>query len=61
MNLCQFVVSRAHDDFTEVALSVKTNQELIELDTVAHIFKNVPFEDGGCTLCHKSHKSLECP
>ncbi len=32
MNLRQFVVSRAHDDFAEVALLVKTYQELIEVD-----------------------------
>ncbi len=50
MNLFQFVVSRPHDDFTEVALSVKTYQVLIEVDTVAHIFKNVSFEDDGCYL-----------
>ncbi len=43
MNLCQFVVFRAHDDFAEVALSVKTYQELIEVNTVAHIFKNCFF------------------
>ncbi len=61
MNLCQFVVSRAHGDFAELALSVKTYQELIEVDTVAHIFKNVSFEDDSYTLCHKPHKSLECP
>ncbi len=45
MNLRQFVVSRAHDDFAEVALSVKMYQELIEVDTEAHIFKNVSFCD----------------
>ncbi len=51
MNLWQFVVSRAHDNFAEVALSVKIYQELIEVDTVAHIFKNVTYEDTGCTWC----------
>ncbi len=56
-----FVVSRAHDDFAVVTLSVKSYQELIEVDTVAHIFKNDSFEDDGCTSCHKPHKSLECP
>ncbi len=61
MNLRQFVVSRAHLTFAEVAASIKTYQELIEVDTVSHIFKNVSFEDVGCTLCHKPHKSLECP
>ncbi len=34
---------------------------MIEVDTVAHTFKNVSFEDDGCTLCHKIHKSLESP
>ncbi len=61
MNLRQFVVSRAHLTFAEVAASIKTYQKLIEVDTVSHIFKNVSFEDVGCTLCHKPHKSLECP
>ncbi len=31
------------------------------MDTVSHNFKNVSFEDVGCSLCHKPHKSLECP
>ncbi len=61
MNLYQFAVSRAHENFTEVAMSVKTYQELIEVDRVPHIFKNVSFEDNSCILCHKPHKSLECP
>ncbi len=50
MNLRQFVVSRAHVTFVEVAMSVKTYQELIEVYTVSHIFKNVSFEDVRCTL-----------
>ncbi len=54
------MVSRAHENFAEVALSVKTYQELIKVDTVAHIGKNVSFEDTGCTLYQKPHKSLEC-
>ncbi len=61
MNLRQFVVSRAHLTFAEVADSVKTYQELIKVETVSHIFKNVSFEGVGCSLCHKPHKSLECP
>ncbi len=60
MNLRQFVVTRAHLRFAEVAASVKTYQELIQVDTVCHIVKNVSFEDVGCTLCHKPHKYLEC-
>ncbi len=59
MNLHQFVISRAHDDSAKVVLSIQTHQELIEVDTVAHIFKNVSFEDDGCTLCHKPHKSTK--
>ncbi len=51
---------RVHITFAEVATSVKTYQELIEVDTVSHIFKNVSFEDVGYTICHKPHKSLEC-
>ncbi len=40
-----FVVSRAHATFAEVTESVKTFQELIEMDTVLHVFKNVTFSD----------------
>ncbi len=61
MNFRQFFISRAHLTFAEVADSVKTYQEFIEVDSVSHIFKNVSFEDIGCSLCHKAHKSLECP
>ncbi len=61
MQLCQFVVSRAHTTFAEVTEFVKIFQELIEIDTVSHVFKNVTFSDVGCTLCHESHKSLDCP
>ncbi len=61
MQLCQFVVSRAHTTFAEVTESVKPFQELIEVDTVSHVFKNVTFSDVGCTLCNESHKSLDCP
>ncbi len=45
MQLRQFVVSRAHATFAEVVESVKTYQELIEVDTVSHVFKNVSFND----------------
>ncbi len=61
MQLRQFVLSRAHATFAEVAESVKTYQELIEIDTVSHVFKNVSFNDIACTLCNESHKSLVCP
>ncbi len=61
MNLRQSVISRAHLTFAGVADSVKTYKELIEVDTVSHIFKNVSFEDIGCSLCHNAHKSLEYP
>ncbi len=56
MQLRQFVISRAHATFDEVTESVKTFQELIEVDTVSHVFKNVTFNDVGCTLCNESHK-----
>ncbi len=61
MQLCQFVVSRAYTTFAEVTESVKTFQELIKVDTVSHVFKNVTFSDIGCTLCNEPHKSLDCP
>ncbi len=61
MQLRQFVVSRAHATFAEVTGSVKTFQELIEIDCIAHVFKNVTFRGVNCTLCNESHKSLECP
>ncbi len=53
INLRQFLVLRAHLKFAEVADSVKAYQELIEVDTVSHIFKNVYFKEVGCSLCHK--------
>ncbi len=61
MQLCQFVVSRAHTTFAEVTESVKTFQELIKVDTVSHVFKNFTFSDVGCTLCNEAHKSLDSP
>ncbi len=57
----QFVVSKAHVTFAEVTESIKTFQELIEVDTVSHVFMNVTFSDVGCTLCNESHASLDCP
>ncbi len=61
MELRQFVFSRVHTTFAEVTESVITFQELVEVDTVSHVFKNVTFSDVGCTLCNESHKSLDCP
>ncbi len=61
MQLRQFIVSRAHATFAEVTESFKTFQELIEVDTVLHVFKYITFKDVGCTLCNESHKSLDCP
>ncbi len=40
--------------------SVKIFQELIEVDTVSHVFKNITFSDIGYTLCNEPHKSLDC-
>ncbi len=61
MHLRQFVVSRAHATFAEVADSVKIYQELIEIYTVSHVFKIVSFNDVSCILCNESHKLLDCP
>ncbi len=61
IQLLQFVVSRANATFTEVTESVQTFQELTEVDTVTHVFKNITFSEVGCTLCNESHKSLDCP
>ncbi len=61
MPLRQFVVSRAHLTFGEVTKTVKTYQKFITVDTVSHVFKNVSFNNVGCTLCNESHKSLDCP
>ncbi len=41
MQLRQFVVSRAHATFPEIAESIRTFQELLEVDTVTHVFKSV--------------------
>ncbi len=61
MQIRQFIVSRAQANFAEVTESVKTYQEVIEVDSVTHVFKNVTFNDVNCTLCNESHKSLDCP
>ncbi len=60
VQLRQFVVSRTHATFAEVTESVKTYQELIEVDSVTHMFKNMLFNDVNYTLCNVSHKSLDC-
>ncbi len=60
MQLRQLVVSRAYATFAEVTESVQTFQELTEVDTVSHLFKNITFSGVGCTLCNESHKSLDC-
>ncbi len=56
MQLHQFVVSRANTTFAEVTESVKTFQELIEVDTVSHVFKNITFSD--VALFAMSHINL---
>ncbi len=61
IQLRQFVVPRTHATFAEVTESDKTFQEIIEVDTVSCVFKNITFGDVGCTLCNESHKSLDCP
>lgn len=61
ISLRQFVVSRPHATFIEVAESIKSYQELIEIDTLTSVFKNVSFDSEVCTLCHSSHRSLDCP
>ncbi len=61
MNLKQFVVSIDTATFEAVALSVKTYQDMIRVETVSHAFKTVSFEDRVCSLFNKAHKSLECP
>ncbi len=60
MQLRQFVVSRTHTTFAEDTESVKTFQELIEEDTVSHVFKNVTFSGVGCTLYNEPLKYLDC-
>ncbi len=61
MQLRQFVVSRAHATFPEIAESIRTFQELLEVDTITHVFKSVSFSDEKYILCNESHRSLNCP
>ncbi len=53
INLKQFVISRDHATFA----AVKTYQEMIEVDTVSHVFKNVSFEDNDSEKYLFDHKS----
>jgi len=63
IQLRQFVISRNYDTFTEVKESIKRFQELIEVESVTHTFRNVSFaEEETCGLCQSTqHKSLRCP
>ncbi len=36
-------------------------QLLLKWQNMSKPFKNITFSDVGCTLCNKSHKSLDCP
>ncbi len=51
MNLRQFVVSRAHDTISEIAITIQIYQELCMDDSVSNVFKYVSGEDSGCILC----------
>ncbi len=57
MSLRQFVISRTTNDFE----SIRVYQDMFEVDTVTHSFKNVSFADNTCILCGEDHKSLRCP
>jgi hypothetical protein len=61
LNLKQFVVSKNVDNFGQISDSIRTYQDLIEIENMTHTFKNVTFEDNVCSLCNKCHKSLDCP
>ena len=61
MQLRQFVVSRAHNSFAELAESIRTFQEHLEVDTVTYVFKSVSFSDEIGNLCKENHKTLNCP
>ncbi len=60
MQLWQFVVSHAHATFPDIADSIRTFQELLEVDAVTHVFKNVSFSDEKCILCNENLRSLNC-
>ncbi len=61
IQLSQFVVSRAHATFSDIADSIRTFQELLEVDVVTHVFMNVSFSDEKCILCNDNHRSLNGP
>ncbi len=53
MQLRQFVVSHAHATFPDIADCIRTFQELLKVDAVTHVFKNVSFSDEKCILCNE--------
>ncbi len=61
MSLHQFVNSRPNPDFEAVRESIRVYQDVIEVDSISHSFKNVSFTDETCNLCGKDHQSLCCP
>ncbi len=61
MDLHQFVIVRPNPDFEAVRESIRVHQDMIEVNSITHSFKNISFSDDTCNLCCKDHQSLCCP
>ena len=59
LSIRQFVVSSTHDTFQDVANSIRSYQQLIEVDTLSHVFKNVSFSAPTCNICEGDHKTVD--
>jgi hypothetical protein len=56
----QFVVSRPYDNFEDICKSLTLYQQMIEVENVVSVFKNVSFSNI-CDTCGESHESSACP
>jgi hypothetical protein len=57
----QFVVSRPYGNFELICGSLTLYQQMIEVEQVSQVFKNVSFADLPiCTICGESHLTSEC-
>jgi hypothetical protein len=62
LQIRQFVVSRPYGSFELICASLVIYQQMIEVEQVSAVFKNVSFADlPVCTICGESHTASNCP